>query len=94
MAYRHASIARLQFRDFVPAYAKARAHGEPGLCDDIASAVTAAGQWIHDEQIDVVNVETVVLPDIHRQGGASEGQLAAGDGLWYQLVRVWFKRAD
>lgn len=94
MVYRDASVPRIEFRDFAPAFAKSRVIGEPGLCDDFASAVEAANQWIHDQQIDVVNIETVLLPDMHARGGTGEGQLfvsTVSGGYWYQFVRIWFR---
>jgi hypothetical protein len=84
------------FRDFVPPRIS-----EPGFLRDAEhesfdAAVEAANQWIHAEHIKVINIETVVLPNIFArwEEGSTDSSLGTSGespSHWYQFVRVWYR---
>ena len=86
----------IAYKDFVPKLVR-----EPGLIkgvefESFEEAVEAAREWIAREGIEPINVETVVLPNIHAAGEeGSEDTSLRTDGKsgshWYQLVRIWYE---
>jgi hypothetical protein len=76
----------LKEEDFSPA-AKAQ---------EFQTCLDHANQWIKDGNIEVVNIETVVLPNIHdelEEGSMDTNLDTLGDttSSWNQFVRVWYK---
>jgi hypothetical protein len=83
----------LRYQDFVPKQI------QPGFLfaatryESFDEAVAAAGAWIDQAALQVVNVETVVLPALWQEEGSADPELrASGDSstFWYQFVRVWY----
>ncbi|MBN2313147.1 MAG: hypothetical protein JXM79_04415 [Sedimentisphaerales bacterium] len=57
-------------------------------------ALAEANTWITQNQIDVVNIETVVLPEMWREDGTTDTNLTtSGDMMnsWYQFIRIWYR---
>lgn len=85
----------LRFKDFVP-----RMLAEPGLFkageyESLEEALAAANDWIKQNEIDVKNVETVVLPNIWsrwEEGSRDTSLGTSGDSpsRWHQFLRVWY----
>ncbi|MCU0875827.1 MAG: hypothetical protein MUE50_26130, partial [Pirellulaceae bacterium] len=72
----------IQFRDFVPRMLSAPAFFKVGQYETFAEAVAAANQWIEQQRVEVINVETVVLPNIWSrfEEGSTDGSLGiSGD---------------
>jgi len=91
----------LQFRDFLPRLTHQGSTGFLGIgaskpeFDDFESAVEAAGEWLEATGIEPMQIETVVLPNIHEvaERGTTDSDLrASGDvsTYWYQFLRVWY----
>jgi hypothetical protein len=86
----------IAFEDFVP-----RQLSQPGLFreaehESFDEALAAANVWIHDNQIKVINIETVVLPNIWtrwEEGSkdTSLGTSGESPSHWHQFVRVWYR---
>jgi hypothetical protein len=88
----------LRYQDFIPRMHKAPSVGvfgdiSLGSFESFDFAVQAAGAWIRDHRIQVINLETVVLTSV----GTSSQPVgvavppAGGTGtLWHQFVRVWY----
>ena len=58
-------------------------------------AVLAADAWIAEDQIQVRQIETVVLPNIWspQEEGSADPALQARPGtVWHQFVRVWYDK--
>jgi len=55
-------------------------------------ALGAANDWIHAEGIGVVNLETVVLPNLWAEEGTTDVDLRTVSGWanWHQFIRVWY----
>lgn len=63
--------------------------------ETLSSTLARANQWINDLGLDVINVETVVLPNVLDESHASHGALAAPIGatsiFCVQVVRIWYR---
>lgn len=82
----------LRFKDFVPELAVIDAHGHE-LYASFEEAVAAAGQWLKSTPARVIQLETVVLPNIWapNEGGSSDPSLRTWTpASWHQFVRVWY----
>ena len=85
----------LSFRDFVPQMLVEPGVFSQGEYESFHAAVIAANEWIAQDKIRVINVETVVLPNIWSrwEEGSHDTSLGIGSGApsrWHQFVRVWF----
>ncbi len=86
----------LKFRDFVPNMLT-----EPGLFregdyESLDEAVTAANEWAAQTGVKLINIETVVLPNIwsrHEEGSGDVSLGTSGDSpaRWHQFIRCWYK---
>ena len=86
----------IQFRDFVPRMLSAPAFFKVGEYETFGEAVAAANHWIEEERIDLMHIETVVLPNIwsRYEEGSTDGSLGiSGDSpsFWHQILRVWYR---
>lgn len=86
----------IAYQDFVPQQIS------PGniLCraeyESFDAAVAAANAWIQQYSVKVLNIETVVLPNLwssYTQGTVDANISSLGDvGRWNQFVRVWYEQ--
>jgi hypothetical protein len=86
----------LQFQDFVPLRTAAPAFLKDAEYESFEEAVAAANRWIQENGIRVVNVETVVLPNIwsrYEEGSTDTSLGTSGESPshWHQFVRVWYR---
>ncbi|HZO87371.1 MAG TPA: hypothetical protein VFB38_03465 [Chthonomonadaceae bacterium] len=89
----------VDFRDFVPQLLN-RGKGfdsfwkETARYESFEDAVAAANVWIAQNCIRVINVETVVLPNIWspKEEGTQDAALTGTFVPWHQFVRVWFAK--
>ena len=82
----------LRFQDFAPRQVARGGVFRSAEYESFESAAAAAGEWLHQQQVRVINVETVVLPNIWREEGTEDVDLRVFDGhaTWHQFVRVWY----
>ncbi|REE01584.1 hypothetical protein [Marinoscillum furvescens] len=86
----------LQAKDFVPEKTKGGMF-KSGKIQSFDEVLNAANQWISENpSLKIVNVETVVLPNIHDsdEEGSHDTELWTGgesSSHWYQLLRVWYR---
>ena len=82
------------FEDFAPRMLKSGLFSRE--FESFDAALAGANEWIEDNGIDVVNIETVVLPQIwgaFEEGGTTDVDLGVGEGSrWHQFIRVWYRR--
>ena len=86
----------IRYQDFVPQQTKEWGFLTPAEYESFDAALAAANKWIKVNEIKVVNIETVALPNIHGrfEQGSSDPALATPDGtfnLWHQFIRVWYE---
>lgn len=68
----------ITFKDFVP---------EEG--EQFDAIVERVNNWVHDNGVRVINLETVVLPNIERTSDTEIWQ-DPKDTYWYQFIRLWY----
>lgn len=81
----------LNYKDFFPEITKSGFFSTEH--EALPDTVARASDWIGESGAKVVNVETVVLPNIRNAEDASRiGIRTSGDmsSNWYQVVRVWY----
>jgi hypothetical protein len=100
---RQDKVALIQYKDFAPRITERGPFGGASDYESFSEVVSAANQWIESRTIQVINVETVVLPD--RVEGTDDGGygVASGNGFYpvmisqgltincFQCVRVWYR---
>jgi len=79
------------FKDFFPAIVS------KGIFSDeyepFSATVARASQWLVQAGVKLVNIETVVLPNVGNEQDASEAGIrtsGSASSHWYQIVRVWY----
>lgn len=85
----------MKIKDFVPEKTKG-GFFKPGKVEAFDEVMEKMNQWINQNDINVVNVETVLLPNIHdpEEEGSTDTELWTGGAVsshWYQLLRVWYQ---
>jgi hypothetical protein len=80
------------YKDFFPAVV------ESGFFRDehetLQSTVVRVNEWIAQSGSQIINIETVVLPNVSQAEDASQvGIRTSGkiSSYWYQVVRVWYE---
>ena len=80
------------YQDFFPAVVKR------GMLstqyEALPAAVLRANEWIDRTGVRVINVETVVLPNVREAENASQTAIRTSGEMssyWYQVVRVWYE---
>lgn len=93
----------IKCKDFAPRVTERGPFGNPSDYESFSDVVDAANQWIDSTTIQVINVETVVLPDrIERTSDDVYGiatsnafhPVTISQGLTincFQCVRVWYR---
>ncbi len=87
----------IHFRDFVPEMISAPALFKAGEYESMEAALATANAWIKEYDVKIINVETVVLPNIwsRYEEGTSDVALGTSGEMpshWHQFVRVWYQR--
>lgn len=87
----------LKYKNFVP-----RATREAGFFtredyENFDAAVAAADAWIAETGVELVQIETVVLPNMFASGEKGPNDTfiyQSGDmsSHWHQFVRVWYRK--
>jgi hypothetical protein len=86
----------LRYQDFVPKQTRPAAFFSPAEHESFDAALAAANDWIKENDIRVLNVETVVLPNIWArfEQGSTDPALVTDNGVpvhWHQFIRVWYE---
>jgi len=86
----------IRFHDFAPRQLAPPGVFHDGKYDTFESAVSGANAWIREQQIKVINFETVVLPNMWEEDGTQDPEICThpGHALWYQFVRVWYEARE
>jgi hypothetical protein len=86
----------LQLKDFVPRQIAAPGFLKPGEYESFDDALAAANRWLEDSGVELVSVETVVLPNIWsrwEEGPADVALATSGESpsRWHQFIRCWYR---
>jgi len=65
--------------------------------ENFSAALKGANEWIAENGIDVINIETVVFPNIWSPGekGPRDPEITVRPNehvYWYQFIRVWYRK--
>lgn len=64
--------------------------------ESLHATVRRANEWMAREQVNLINIETVVLPNVG-EGETSKAAIRTSGELssyWFQVVRVWYEAED
>lgn len=87
----------LLVKDFVPEKSKGSLF-KSGKIQSFEEVLEAANEWISNNPgLKILNVETVLLPNIHEKDeeGSQDTELWTGretSSHWYQLLRIWYQQ--
>jgi hypothetical protein len=93
-------MTRFAFRDFAPKQKRPAGFFQSAEYDNLMDAVFQANHWVRDHNVKVLNIETVVLPNILEKEttpeATMEGSVATYEGIshynhWYQFIRIWYE---
>lgn len=84
----------IRYKDFAPQVIRRGPFGGVIEVESLSDVVSAANQWIENRSIQVIHVETVVLPLNSKNtnhGAYGFVIINGGEVNWYQCVRVWYR---
>ena len=86
----------IKFKDFVPEEMSEGGFFTAAKYEELNEALYRANEWILDQDIDVFNIETVVLPNMHdnyEEGSEDTDLRTSGEmgSTWHQFIRVWYQ---
>lgn len=90
------NLTVLKYKDFVPNRKSYNIWTGRGKYEPLTSALQGANEWITaNPDIELLNIETVVLPNIHepKEEGSEDVELkheASLSARWHQFFRVWY----
>lgn len=89
----------LKFKDFIPEMTEKPGWLREGTYASFEAAVDAANQWLSVHKVKLVNLETVVLPNIwsrFEEGSTDASIGTSGDSpsRWNQFLRCWYTEED
>ena len=88
----------IYYQDFVPRQLQPAGFFKSAHYGTLDEALAVANAWIAQHRVKVINVETVVLPNIHVAGeeGSTDPELRTWGELsshWHQFIRLWYEAA-
>lgn len=90
---------RSVYKDFVPEATEQKkalfftVSGYPPL----TKLLPEINRWIDTNKIDVMNIETVVIPNLDSEDGSHDTSLSTSGEMsstWFQIIRVWYQLQD
>lgn len=86
----------ISFKDFVPERIKKGGFLSGAKYQALEDKVKEANEWAESNGYQIVNIETVVLPNIwdtDEEGSEDVDILTSGtnSSTWHQFVRLWYK---
>ncbi len=85
----------LKYIDFVPQQLEPPGIFKPGQHQNFDEAIEQANRWLATSAVELVSVETVVLPNIWSrwEEGSSDASLTTSGespSRWHQVLRCWY----
>ncbi|MEM9896968.1 MAG: hypothetical protein AAF789_11415 [Bacteroidota bacterium] len=86
----------IEKKDFIPEITEKGGMFKSTKMEQFNAVVQHMNDWIKENDPQIVNVETVVLPNIFdpSEEGSEDTMLGVGGqslSNWYQFIRVWYK---
>lgn len=87
----------IAYEDFIPQQTSGPGFFSSAEYQSFDEALRAANAFVADRDVKVLNVETVVLPnvwDMSEEGTTDASIRTSGDmaSTWHQFIRVWYTR--
>jgi hypothetical protein len=87
---------QIKFADFQAQQLVAPGFLQEGQYTGLDQVLAEIQRWIEEQHIDVINVETVVLPNIYarKEEGTADVDLKTSGEIsttWHQFFRVWYR---
>ncbi len=82
----------IQYKDFFPEVLKKSFFSTTQ--ETVPATVARANAWLAQSGVRLLNIETVVLPNLNKAGDASEAGIRTSGEIssyWYQVIRVWYE---
>ena len=82
--------------DFTPKVTKKGGLFKSTEIETFTDIVSSMNDWTSSSGKEIINIETVLLPNIHDsdEEGSEDTMLGTGresSSHWYQLIRVWYR---
>lgn len=86
----------IKFKDFAPRQLSKGGFLSTAKYDSFEEAVKEAALWVNSTNVTVINIETVVLPNMYspHEEGSTDAELRQNSDFltaWNQFVRVWYQ---
>jgi hypothetical protein len=87
----------IAFKDFVPAQIESRSLFRRVEFEPLDAIVETANAWIAEHSVHVINVETVLMPNLGfpKKDTSTGHYRTSGHNLatntWHQVLRVWYE---
>lgn len=86
----------IKFRDFEPRQTSAGGFFTAATYESMQDVMVDVNKLISRDGVQLVNIETVVLPNIHRSGeeGTEDASIRTSGEMmstWHQFIRVWYQ---
>ena len=78
------------FKDFFPQSIEKKGFFSEDKYENFSSLLTQVNQWLSENQVKLINIETVVLRDIDDE----KTRFLAEEPFFYQFIRVWYEVPD
>ena len=85
----------IKYKDFIPEVTQLGLLGHVKESDSFESLVKQANVWINSSAVEIINVETVLLPNVINRPKQIEPETGASTvgqpRVLFQCVRVWYR---
>ncbi len=86
----------VRFKDFVPERLKKGGFLSGAKYEQLGDMAQEADKWAKDNGYKIINIETVVLPNIwddDEEGSEDVDILTSGtnSSTWHQFIRLWYR---
>lgn len=63
------------------------------IWESLDQTITRASDWVSSNGINVINIETVLLPNVYDKDTSMQQIHTSGENSssWFQIVRIWFQ---
>ena len=84
----------LKMKDFLPQPDKPPELFSKQVYQTLEDTVAAAGEWLKTSGVKLVQLETVVVPNIRKEDSSQAAKFIvsySNNSQWYQFIRVWYE---
>jgi len=85
----------IAYEDFIPQQTSGPGFFTSAQYESFDEALKAANSFMVGRELMILNVETVVLPNVWDEEGTTDVSIDASGktySTWHQFIRVWYKR--